>query len=516
MIPVYAGHGKRKKEQFYSTFEDACEDMYQAIKKTNEENGYYSLMGHCLGALIALELCYMIRERKELRMPDHLFISGQGIPAEIYKEHCDQMDDKTLFDYLMKSGALDKEMCKEEFWDFVKILVLQPVKADAKLYDNYVFKGGREKLDLPVTILYGKNDHKYAAAKMHLWDDYFSKKLQYLEYDDGHFFIMNIIPEYSKDVSAIMHGKNPTEEGYIPEGSRLYNLMKSIEKTPMTASIITQIKLLAKEYGEKYLHHADEILRLSEEMGIDTSKISRKYIYDYLKQLDYFLKSGTYGHEEFSKIKNDIYDNETTMIDTYLPGLLLSYAYTTILYDKVKLCDDVFTPSIVEGGKGVEIGFGEGFYVWKLLSERKDLTMDGFDVSVPSIEFSTDVMKAENISADRWKLAYGNIFEGIESDSEKYDFGILAELIEHIPNPEIGIREVARILKPGGLLFLTTVMNSNHMDHITNFKSMDEVENMLKHEGFETVQNRLYKMTDDFPDSRDISQGMAFVCRKIG
>ena len=54
------------------------------------------------------------------------------------------------------------------------------------------------------------------------------------------------------------------------------------------------------------------------------------------------------------------------------------------------------------------------------------------------------------------------------------------------------------------------------MDHITNFKSMDEVENMLKHEGFETVQNRLYKMTDDFPDSRDISQGMAFVCRKIG
>jgi SAM-dependent methyltransferase len=48
-------------------------------------------------------------------------------------------------------------------------------------------------------------------------------------------------------------------------------------------------------------------------------------------------------------------------------------------------------------------------------------------------------------------------FEGLDGEpNDRYDVITMVEVIEHIPHPDTAMRTIARILKPGGLLVLTT------------------------------------------------------------
>lgn len=289
---------------------------------------------------------------------------------------------------------------------------------------------------------------------------------------------------------------------------------EKLKKDPMTAGFVEQIKLLRQRYGKEYVEVAESILFLFEQLGLDAVKIGRKYIYDYLKQLDYFLKYQDYGHDDFERIRGNIYDNEKVMLETYMPGLLISYAYTTILYEKNHLFLNEFLPRIGHKSDGIEVGFGEGFYLWETLKELHQVTISGFDISPYAIRFASNLLGLAGIPENQYKLFYGNIFEGIAQPECSKDFAILAEVIEHIPEPQIGIREIVRILKKGGILYLTTVINSNHMDHISNFESPEFVESMLKKEGLEIIAKKIYHMTEDFLESKDLSIGLAYVARK--
>lgn len=289
---------------------------------------------------------------------------------------------------------------------------------------------------------------------------------------------------------------------------------EELKKVPMTGGFVEQIKLLQQRYGKEYIEVAESILSMFEKLEFDAVKIGRKYIYDYLKQLDYFLKNQNYGHDDFEKIRGTIYDNEKVMLETYMPGLLISYAYTTILYEKNHLFLNEFLPRLRLNSDGIEVGFGEGFYLWEVLKEYPKLTISGFDISPYAIRFASRLLDEANIPASQYSLSYGNLCEGIDQPDGTKDFAILAEVIEHIPEPQMGIREVVRTLKKNGILYLTTVINSNHMDHISNFESPTVVEDMLRNEGIEILAKKIYYMTEDFPESKDQSIGLAFVAQK--
>lgn len=291
-------------------------------------------------------------------------------------------------------------------------------------------------------------------------------------------------------------------------------LLVELKRVPLTAGFGKQIELLHSRYKNEYIQEAENILHLFEVLNLDAVKISRMYIYDYLKQMSYFLENMEYGHTDFNEVKEAVYDNERLMTDIYLPGLLLSYAYTTILYEKNHLFLTEFLPKLDETMSGIEIGFGEGYYIWRLFQALHSVKIYGYDISPHAIQFTARLLQESGVSMENYSLRYGNIFEGIPQPAEAFDFGVLAEVIEHIPNPQIGIREITRMLKRGGFLYLTTVINSNHMDHISNFESADIVQTMMEQEGLNILAKKMYHMTDDFPESMDISVGLAFVAVK--
>jgi 2-polyprenyl-3-methyl-5-hydroxy-6-metoxy-1,4-benzoquinol methylase len=101
--------------------------------------------------------------------------------------------------------------------------------------------------------------------------------------------------------------------------------------------------------------------------------------------------------------------------------------------------------------KVLEIGCGRGdFSCWLAQNTNAELTAADFS--------HTAVAKGRDFAAPiglkiRWQVMD---IQSIAYPDAAYDFVISSETIEHVSDPAHAVRELARVLKPGGKLFLTT------------------------------------------------------------
>src|SRR5512140_694891 len=80
----------------------------------------------------------------------------------------------------------------------------------------------------------------------------------------------------------------------------------------------------------------------------------------------------------------------------------------------------------------------------KALKER------GF--AVQGTQFAADAPGVDGIPVDRGV----NLLTGLPYAAETFDVVLLVEVIEHLENHRAALSELARVLKPGGILILTT------------------------------------------------------------
>ena len=103
----------------------------------------------------------------------------------------------------------------------------------------------------------------------------------------------------------------------------------------------------------------------------------------------------------------------------------------------------VVAPMIPESGKGLDIGCRDGRYTKYL----KGLELTSIDIDPRDME----KLKAEGhgkfIVADVQQMPFpGNSF----------DFVLFSEVLEHVPDQKKALKEIARVLRPGGKVLITT------------------------------------------------------------
>src|SRR3954463_13026775 len=103
-------------------------------------------------------------------------------------------------------------------------------------------------------------------------------------------------------------------------------------------------------------------------------------------------------------------------------------------------------------GKSVlEIGCGRGdFSCWLAQNTKAKLT--AADFSYTAVSKGRDFASVLGLKI-HWQVMD---IQSIAHPSASFDFVISSETIEHVPDPALAVRELGRILKPGGKLFLTT------------------------------------------------------------
>jgi len=107
---------------------------------------------------------------------------------------------------------------------------------------------------------------------------------------------------------------------------------------------------------------------------------------------------------------------------------------------------DLFSKFVPEPAKVADLAAGEGAFSVKL----KEMGHD-----VRAIDASSDNWKVPEIPLEIRDLD-SDFADSVVEKHGQFDVVVAIEIIEHLENPFRFVRECARLLKPGGLLFLTT------------------------------------------------------------
>jgi SAM-dependent methyltransferase len=107
---------------------------------------------------------------------------------------------------------------------------------------------------------------------------------------------------------------------------------------------------------------------------------------------------------------------------------------------------DLFHKFVPQSVKVADLAAGEGAFSVKL----KELGHDVLAVDASSANWKVADIPLETRNLD------SDFAASVVSDHGLFDVVVAIEIIEHLENPFRFVRECARLLKPGGLLFLTT------------------------------------------------------------
>jgi len=136
--------------------------------------------------------------------------------------------------------------------------------------------------------------------------------------------------------------------------------------------------------------------------------------------------------------------------------------------------------------KGIEIGGPSNIF-------NKDNILPIYSVinGLDGVNFSTMTIwegvlkKGENYKYDRGRrVGYQYICDVVDLNmipSEKYDFGLSCNTLEHIANPFRAINELLRVIKPNGILLSVLPRKESNFDHKRETTTLDHLKDDYNH-----------------------------------
>jgi len=111
---------------------------------------------------------------------------------------------------------------------------------------------------------------------------------------------------------------------------------------------------------------------------------------------------------------------------------------------------------IEDGDRFLDVGCGEGRHSFEAfrLGSHMVCSLDMDYVSVRKTQYVLHYMATQKVYNGSWHVMFGDALSLPFKDAS-FDKIICSEVLEHVEDDEQGIRELVRVLKPGGALALT-------------------------------------------------------------
>lgn len=132
-----------------------------------------------------------------------------------------------------------------------------------------------------------------------------------------------------------------------------------------------------------------------------------------------------------------------------------------------------------------DLGFGPGVLTAFILQQNASWRVEGVDVSQHCLQHAQRLLRKKGM-LDRSELSVGDI-RSLSYPDNTFDVVIAIEVLEHIPDPETGLSEALRVLKPGGYAITALPVQLPLLMHLYDFDSPDEVLALYEKVGLKVI-----------------------------
>ncbi len=102
------------------------------------------------------------------------------------------------------------------------------------------------------------------------------------------------------------------------------------------------------------------------------------------------------------------------------------------------------------GDKILDVGCGDGYYLHLLSNLGLKLKLAGVDFDLNALASAR-----KNLRKEKTSLVQADLMRNLPFSDNSFDKVVMSEVVEHLPNDVKGLKEVYRVLKPGGVLCLS-------------------------------------------------------------
>lgn len=178
----YSGHGKRKNEPLYESFDEMVKDVSRIINSQINDSATIALFGYSMGSLVAFDILSHSLLKASVT---HLFVAAHFPPhiSSVDISYSNLSDEKFI-NKMKQFGTINEKFLNDKrFWPFF----LKPVRNDYRLIESYKFNEKKNKISIPITVFFSNTDTNFNIMKE--WKIHSYSMVEFYEVVGKHFFL---------------------------------------------------------------------------------------------------------------------------------------------------------------------------------------------------------------------------------------------------------------------------------------------------------------------------------------
>ena len=274
-----------------------------------------------------------------------------------------------------------------------------------------------------------------------------------------------------------------------------YNLIvnKVINKSSsQKIKILRFLSLVDKLYFNRAETFSKEFLKYLKDQNIELDYAIKAYLKlcsDIMVSQKYFIKYKKYPVDNEKTAYKEVYNNIKEM-KSYMIGIAISQFLWPTHYAMYSFFIKKIAKEKSKIDSYLEIGPGHGLFLLQALKLlKKNTNYEVVDISKTSIQITRSIVNFLLNNKKKVNYTVKNIYDF--GNSDKFDFITMGEVLEHVENPKKILKKLNQLINKDGSIYLSTCVDCPSIDHVYHFKSIKEIQQMIKSCGFRIVDSHI-------------------------
>jgi SAM-dependent methyltransferase len=210
-----------------------------------------------------------------------------------------------------------------------------------------------------------------------------------------------------------------------------------------------------------------DVLAVTESSAEEIARHLRRYVR---------LRKERDDHLPLDEARAAVYDQPFYPVVTHV-----TYALQPSATARLNFVREVVRGVSAQRAEVADLGCGSGVILSEVLLMKREWAGRGLDISPQSIAYARRLAAHKGVAA-RASFRAGCVTELPYAD-ESLNLVIASEVVEHMPEPEVVVNEITRVLKPGGQLILTMPIESRTPAHVHTLGGGEDLRALLLNAG---------------------------------